>query len=69
MDTIHARTVEGVRGMSDDLLIQPASGKDGQPHPHYREKKRAVSHCARHEAFHAGQIATIRRLLGKPFLR
>ena len=69
MDAIHALTLEGVRGMSDDLLAEPASGKDGQPHPHYRDKMGAVSHCARHEAFHAGQLATIRRLLGKPFLR
>ena len=52
-----------------DLQSEPAFGKDGAVHPHYTDKLGAVSHCARHEAFHAGQLATIRRLLGKPFLR
>lgn len=69
MDKVHARTVEAVRTMSDALLAEPAWGRDGQPHPHYRDKRGAVAHCSRHEAFHAGQLALIRRLLGKPFLR
>lgn len=63
------RTLAAVRTMSDSLLTEPAFGKDGVEHPHYRDKCGAVSHCARHEAFHAGQIATIRRLRGKSFLR
>ncbi len=65
----HANILAAVRGMSDALLAQPAFGKDGAIHPHYTDKLGSVSHCARHEAFHAGQLATIRRLLGKPFLR
>ena len=69
MVEIHTKTVDAVRNMSDALLAEPASGKDGQPHPHYSDKRGAVSHCSRHEAFHAGQLATIRRLLGKPFIR
>lgn len=69
MDEVHARTIEAVRSMSDALLAEPAWGRDGQPHPHYRDKRGAVAHCSRHEAFHAGQLALIRRLLGKPFLR
>lgn len=69
MDETHAKTLAAVRGMSDALLAEPAFGKDGAVHPHYRDKRGAVSHCARHEAFHAGQLAMIRRLLGKPFLR
>ncbi len=69
MDEVHARTLEAVGAMSDELLAEPAWGKDGQPHPHYRDKRGAVAHCSRHEAFHAGQLALIRRLLGKPFLR
>jgi hypothetical protein len=67
---VHRRTVAAVRGMSDALLAEPAYAADGKSfHPHYRDKRGAVSHCARHEAFHAGQIAMIRRLLGKTFLR
>lgn len=70
MEDVHRRTCAAVVAMSDELLAQPAFGADGKtPHPHYRDKRGAVSHCARHEAFHAGQIALIRRLLGKVFLR
>ena len=70
MEDIQSKTVTAVRGMSDDVLSEPAFGADGvTTHPHYRDKRGAVSHCVRHEAFHAGQIATIRRLTGKTFLR
>ena len=70
MNDVHARTIEVVRGMSDTLLVEPSFAADGKSaHPHYRDKCGAVTHCFRHEAFHAGQIASIRRLLGRPFLR
>ena len=70
MDDVHEQTMEIIRTMNDSLLAEPAFAADGKsPHPHYKDKRGAVSHCARHEAFHAGQIAMIRRLLGKPFLR
>lgn len=69
MREVHDATLAVVRSMSDDLLVEPAMGAGGRPHPHYQDKAGAVSHCARHEAFHAGQIAMIRRLLGKSFLR
>ncbi len=69
MADVQAKTLEAVRSMSDELLAKPALGAGGKAHPHYDDVRGAVSHCCRHEAFHAGQIATIRRLLGKPFLR
>lgn len=69
MREVHAATLAAVRGMTDALLAEAAWGKDGAPHPHYKDKLGAVSHCARHEAFHAGQLAMIRRLRGKRFLR
>lgn len=69
MEEVHRKTLAAVRKMSDSLLSEPALGGDGKPHPHYRDKRGVVAHCNRHEAFHAGQIATIRRLLGKSFLR
>jgi hypothetical protein len=70
MSDFHARALRAVHGMSESLLAEPAYAKDGgSPHPHYRDKRGAVAHAARHEAFHAGQIASIRRLRGKPFLR
>lgn len=69
MDEVHQKTLSAIRSMSDAVLDEPASGAEGRPHPHYSDKRGAVAHCNRHEAFHAGQLATIRRLLGKPFLR
>ena len=66
---VHARTLEAVHTMPETLLTEPCAGKDGAPHPHYADKRGAIEHCNRHEAFHAGQLALIRRLLGKPFLR
>lgn len=69
MEDVHRKTCEAIRGMSDELLAEPAFGAGGQTHPNYRDKRGAVAHASRHEAFHAGQLATIRRLLGKPFLR
>lgn len=70
MHKVHEQTLHAIRSMSDELLAQDAFSADGKtPHPHYHDKAGVVAHCARHEAFHAGQIATIRRLLGKAFLR
>jgi hypothetical protein len=70
MNKVHEQTLKAIRGMSDALLAEPAFAADGKsPHPHYHDKAGVVAHCSRHEAFHAGQIATIRRLLGKSFLR
>jgi len=69
MEEIHRKTLSAVRSTSDGLLGEPAFAGDGKLHPHYHDKAGAVSHCSRHEAFHAGQIAMIRRLLGKSFLR
>jgi uncharacterized damage-inducible protein DinB len=70
MKDVHERTIRAIRTMSDALLAEPAYAADGKSlHPHYRDKRGVVSHCSRHEAFHAGQIASIRRLLGRSFLR
>ncbi len=70
MNNIHTKTLAAIRTMSDTMLDEPAFGADGKTfHPHYQDKRGAVSHGSRHEAFHAGQLATIRRLLGKSFLR
>ena len=70
MESMNVRTLEAIRGMSDGLLAEPAYAKDGKSrHPHYENKLGAVTHLSRHEAFHAGQIALLRRLLGKPALR
>lgn len=69
MGEIQQAVETAVGGMSDALLAEPAFGKDGAKHPYYDTKLGAINHAARHEAFHAGQLATLRRLRGKPFLR
>lgn len=70
MFMMHERTLTALRAAPDALFREPAFAADGKsPHPHYRDKFGAASHCSRHEAFHAGQLALIRRLRGKPFLR
>jgi hypothetical protein len=70
MAEVHAASVEAIRSMTDAALSQPAYASDGKSeHPQYRTKLGAVAHAARHETFHAGQIAMLRRLLGKEFLR
>lgn len=69
MADVHQRTLAAIRAMPVEVLSEPAFGKDGAPHPHYQDKAGAIAHCNRHEAFHAGQIALLRRLRGKSFLR
>jgi DinB superfamily len=39
------------------------------PHPRFHSKLEAVSWASLHEMVHAGQIALLRRLMGKPPLR
>ena len=69
MDSTHAKVMAAIKIMSDELLDQPAYGLNGAEHPHYKTVAGAIAHCARHEGFHAGQIAMLRRLRGKAFLR
>ncbi len=69
MAATHDVVLEAIRGMNEQQLNEPCYGKHGKPHPHYTTKRGAIDHCVRHEGFHAGQIAMLRRLMGKPFLR
>ncbi len=69
MTDLHVKTLAAIRGMNDEALAKPCAGAAGKPHPYYSDVAGAICHCARHEGFHAGQLATIRRLLGKSFLR
>lgn len=69
MDRVHAGVVEQIRAMSDGQLAEAAYAGDGTAHPHYASVAGAIMHAARHEAFHAGQLAMLRRLMGKRFLR
>jgi hypothetical protein len=39
------------------------------PSPAFKTKFGAIDYCSQHELVHAGQIAMLRRLMGKPALR
>lgn len=65
-DRIHREAIDLVSGMSAAELD---SATTGDPHPMFSTKGQAIGMAAMHESFHAGQIALIRRLAGKPPLR
>lgn len=69
MKEMQAASEAAILEIDVSILGEPAYGKDGSKHPHYDTKVGAISHMTRHEAFHAGQLASIRRFLGKEFLR
>ncbi len=69
MDRMQTKTIEAIAGLDDAKLAEPAFGLEGKPHPHYATVCGAISHLTRHEAFHAGQLAPLRRLMGKSFIR
>jgi uncharacterized damage-inducible protein DinB len=64
LDASHARLVEVVRGMTDQKLLQPTND------PRNRELGTGVSYyellhgIVQHDAYHAGQIAILRRVMG-----
>jgi uncharacterized damage-inducible protein DinB len=64
LDASHARLVDVVRGMTDAKLLQPTND------PRNRELGTGVSYyellhgIVQHDAYHAGQIAILKRVLG-----
>ena len=65
-DRIHADAVAAVTEMTEADLSSPAGGP---PHPLFTTREEAVATAVMHEAFHAGQLALLRRLAGKGPLR
>jgi uncharacterized damage-inducible protein DinB len=65
-DRVHAESVDLIATLSPAELEQPPGPR---PHPMFNTKRGALATAFTHEAFHAGQIALLRRLLGKPPLR
>ena len=64
-DQVHARTLDELAGLSDDVLDEPTHA----PHPRFNTKLGALQWCAQHEMLHAGQIGLLRRLFGNVPLR
>lgn len=61
-DRVHERVMTGLAGQEDPTLSVPVE----VPHRLCATKGEVLDWCARHEMFHAGQIALIRRQLGAP---
>jgi len=64
-EAVHEQSIHELAGRSEAELDEPVE----QPHPSIKTKLGAVEMCSQHEMAHAGQIAMLRRLMGKPPLR
>jgi hypothetical protein len=62
---VHQQALAELAGRTDAQLDVPVE----QPHPVFKTKLGAVEWSSQHELVHAGQIALLRRLMGKPPLR
>jgi uncharacterized damage-inducible protein DinB len=65
-DRIFEDAVRRIRELPDGELDSPAGA---EPHPMFATKAQAIGMAVMHETFHAGQIAMIRRWMGKAPLR
>jgi hypothetical protein len=63
---IHGECLEMIAKLPAPELEKPPGA---EPHPMFTNKAGAIGMAAMHECFHAGQIALIRRLMGKSPLR
>ena len=64
-DAVHQKSVEELAQRTDAELDVPVD----RPHSVFKTKLAAVEYCEPHEMVHAGQIALLRRLMGKPPIR
>jgi hypothetical protein len=64
-DAVHAQSLKELAVLNDAELDIPVE----QPHPVFKTKLGAIDYAPSHEMIHAGQIALLRRLMGKPALR
>jgi hypothetical protein len=65
LDAVFDQSVSELQACSEADLNVPLD----EPHPVFKTKLSAVEFTALHEMVHAGQIAMLRRLMGKPPLR
>jgi hypothetical protein len=64
-DGVYEQSLVELAGYDDEQLDVPLD----QPHPRFKTKLAAIEFAPLHELVHAGQIAMLRRLMGKPPLR
>ena len=64
-DAVYQQSLTELAKRTDEEMDVPLE----QPRPMFKTKLSAVEWCAQHEFVHAGQIALLRRLMGKAPLR
>ncbi len=64
-DAVLQQSLAELSGHKDEELDVPLE----QPRPAFKTKLGAIEWCPQHELVHAGQIALLRRLMGKAPLR
>jgi uncharacterized damage-inducible protein DinB len=64
-EAVHAQSLHELAALTDKYVDVPVE----QPHPVFTTKLGAVDYAPSHEMVHVGQIALLRRLMGKPALR
>lgn len=66
MDRVHGEMIPIIRAMTPAFLAEKANG---DPHPYFTTKGEVIGMLSMHESFHAGQLALLRRLMGRGALR
>ena len=64
-EEVHRRTLTELATVTDDQLAEPVK----RPRPMFRTKGESIWWSSHHECVHAGQIALLRRQMGKAPLR
>ena len=64
-DAVHHQVLAELAEHTEAELDVPVE----QPHPVFKTKLEAIEYAPQHELVHAGQLAMLRRLMGKPALR
>ena len=65
LDAVHEQSVDELSQLDDAELDGPLV----DPHPRFKTKFAAIDFASMHEMVHAGQVAMLRRLMGKAPLR
>jgi uncharacterized damage-inducible protein DinB len=64
LDVSHARLVTAVQGMSDDDLLNPTNDPRNRPLGTGVSYYELLHGVVQHDAYHAGQIAILKKILG-----
>lgn len=65
LEAVHRQALDEIPTYTQELLNEPLD----EPHPIFKKRGDGLAFCPSHELVHAGQLALLRRLMGKPPLR